>query len=623
MLTGLDADQRAAVTAPVGVVVVRAGAGSGKTTVLTRRMAWRAAMGSVDLDRALAITFTRQASTEMRTRLAAFDLDGRPMIGTFHAVARRLLLQRLADTRRPAPVIAQNRSSIMSACMGEDARRGGVSDMLALVDWSHAHMLTPREAAARAEAEGRRLPCASSRFVAVLEEYDRAKRKRGVVDLNDFLIHVLAEASRDTRFVRSIRFQFAHVSVDEAQDMNPLQYEFLRLIVGDTPDLFLVGDPNQAIYAFNGANRALFDELPGIASGAHVVSLPSNYRCTPDIVDFAVAALARDDQQAVSASVRPSGASVELVRCDDESVELQSISRVIDRARSEGRDWNDIAVLVRVNSQADGVRAHLESRGVPVRTNLAGGAWGRAVAAATELTSREALVTWSSDILDSGEYEPDEIDHVVASHVRDYLDANRSGMVDGRGFGSWLATSADVAESIGVDVLTFHSAKGREWPVVVVAGAERGLLPHRGARGVEAKHEEARLAYVAFTRAADRLVVTWTDRRNGRATGPSHLLPWLTTKPPVRHEPPEEFRALARRNIRPTDDAGTALDQWRRRQARTARIDPDGVLSRRQIVQLLRARPRSADEIAEIIDPVFARRFASDLIGILNPPSEG
>lgn len=618
VLTGLDPDQRSAVTAPVGVVVVRAGAGSGKTTVLTRRMAWRAATGTADIDRSLAITFTRQAATEMRTRLASFDLDGRPTIGTFHAVARRLLLQRLADTGRPAPVIAQNRSSIMSACMGDDARRGGVTDLLTLVDWSHANMLAPKDAAERAESAGRRLPFTAAKLTGILEEYERAKRKRGVVDLNDFLSLTLAEAERDRRFVESIRFQFQHVSVDEAQDMNLLQYEFLRLIVGKQPDLFLVGDPNQAIYAFNGANRSLFDELPAIGAGAFVVSLPANYRCTPDIVDFAVASLAKDDQLAASESRRASGTPVRLERCADEGVELQTIARWIDRARAEGRDWNDVAVLVRVNSQADSVRAHLESVNVPVRTNLAGGAWGRAVSAATELTNRDALATWSSDILDSGEYGPDEVDHQVARLVREYLDAHRSGVVDGRGFGSWLATSADVAETRGVDVLTFHSAKGREWPVVVVAGAERGLLPHRGARGAEAKHEEARLAYVAFTRAADQLIVTWTDMRNGRSTGPSTLLPWLAAREAVRHEPPEEFRRIVRRGPAP-DGVAIALDEWRRRHARLARIEADGVLSRRHMTALLRARPTTAEEIAGIIDPVFSRRFADELIGILNP----
>ena len=117
VLAGLDADQKSAVTAPVGIVVVRAGAGSGKTTVLTRRIAWRALSGTADIERTLAITFTRQAATEMRTRLSSFDLDGRPTIGTFHAIARKLMLQFLEDKGRRAPLIINNRISLLSQCM--------------------------------------------------------------------------------------------------------------------------------------------------------------------------------------------------------------------------------------------------------------------------------------------------------------------------------------------------------------------------------------------------------------------------------------------------------------------------------------------------------------------------
>lgn len=615
-LAGLDADQRAAVTAPTGVVVVRAGAGSGKTTVLTRRMAWRASTGSADAERMLAITFTRQAATEMRSRLARFDLDGSPVIGTFHAVARRLMHQRLTDTGRPIPVIASNRSSIMSACMGEDVRRTGTTDMLALVDWAQSHALGPDEAVSRATREGRNIPVPAERAVRLLGEFERAKKKRGVVDLNDLLLFVLAEAERDPRFVESIRFQHRHISVDEAQDMNRLQYGFLRLLMGKEPDAFLVGDPNQAIYGFNGADRSLFDELPGVPGGVHVVSLPSNYRCTPDIVEFAVSALGTDGQTADSRSVREPGVPVRLERCKDGDDELDRVWRAIDRARGSGLEWGQIAVLVRVNALADAVRSHLESRRVPVRTALSGGAWSRAIATAAELTGRRELATWSADILDSGEYDKDEPEWRVAMLVREYLDANRAITVDGRGFSSWVATSAEVAETPGVEVLTFHSAKGRQWPVVVVAGAERGMLPHRGARSAEQRHEEARLAYVAFTRAADELVVCWTDQRKGRRTGPSPLLPHLTPKAPARAPMPEEIRARARGAV-VADPVASALEEWRVRRARRARIAPEGVLSARQCKQLLARRPASAAEIAEIVDPAFARRYAEELVAIL------
>lgn len=622
VLRGLDPDQREAVTAPAGVVVVRAGAGSGKTTVLTRRMAWRALAEGADPDRMLAITFTRQAATEMRIRLHRFDLGGLPTVGTFHAVGRRILLDRHADTRRRPPVIATNRSSLMSTALGDDARRSGlVHDVLSTYDWVRSQLLTGPDIAIAARTAGRTLPLPEERLAVVIEAYEGLKRRRGVLDLNDYLSFAVEEARREPRFIESIRFRFRHVSVDEAQDMNPLQWAFLRTVTGDSPDLFLVGDPHQAIYGFNGADSTLFSELAEHVHGARIVSLPSNYRCTPDIVGFAVSSLARDGQEADAESRRPAGEPVRLERCPDEHAEAARIVSAILEARAEGRRWDEVAVLTRVNSLADSMRSILERAGIPVRTRFGGADWSRAVSTAVSLTGRDELMTWSCDILDSGEYDSREMDHIVATQVRAYLDAHRSGSVDGRGFSTWLATSADVRSAEGVDVLTFHAAKGREWPVVVVAGAEKGLLPHRSARGPAARAEEARLAYVAFTRAADRLVVCWTDSRDGRRSGPSPLLPALETRAPARDAPSEEFRRLVPRR-HANDPVADALVGWRESRARAARTVPEAVMTDRQISLLLAARPCDDDTIVSILGPVFARRFGADLLAVLSSPAD-
>ena len=621
VVRGLDPDQREAVTAPAGLIVVRAGAGSGKTTVLTRRIAWRVLADEADPVRMLAITFTRQAATEMRTRLHRFDLGGSPVVGTFHAVGRRILHERCEDQGRRPPLIATNRSSIMSAALGDDARRGGlVPDLLSLHDWGSSMFLDARATAAAARDAGRSVTLPEKRLTEVLDAYTTLKRRRGVVDLNDYLSLVVDEARRDPRFVESVRFRFRHLSVDEAQDMNPLQWEFLRTLAGDDPDLFLVGDPNQAIYGFNGSDSGLLADLPGLDGGARIIALPSNYRCTPEIVGFAVGALSRDGQTAEAASRRAPGDPVRLERCADGAAEAARIVAAVNEAVAEGRRWEEIAVLVRVNAFADVVRSVLERAGIPVRTRIGGADWSRAVSVAVALTGRDELTTWSCDILDSGEYDPREMDHVVASQVRAYLDAHRSGSVDGRGFSTWLATSGDVREAEGVDVLTFHAAKGREWPVVVVVGAEKGMLPHRSARGPVARAEEARLAYVAFTRAADRLVVCWTDSRDGRRTGPSPLLPALSTADPVRDAPGEDFRRLVPRTA-PVDPVAGALNEWRENRARSSRTLPDAVLTDRQMASLLAAHPLDADVLERILGPVFARRFGGELLPILARPA--
>ncbi len=617
VLAGLDNDQREAVTSPVGVVVVRAGAGSGKTTVLTRRIAWRVLSETAELDRTLAITFTRQAATEMRARLAPFDLVGRPLIGTFHAVARRLMLQNLEDRNKRAPVIINNRSSLMSTVMGDDARRGGVTDVLNAIDWAHARMLSPSNAVAAMKDAGYNIPITGTRFAEVFHAYESAKKKRGVIDLNDFMTAVITEARHEPRFAESIRFQFRHISVDEAQDMNPLQYEFLRVLLPESPDVFLVGDPNQAIYGFNGADKTLFDSLPGITRGARVISLPSNYRCTPEIVEMAVSALAKDGQVANAESRRTSGVAVNLQRCATEAVELRTIIKLVQAAHGSNHGWNNIAVLVRLNAIGETIREALAAADIPVRSHRRGGDWGRAVATVSSLTNRESLQTWAADVLDTGEYSPSDADYSVAQLVRQFLDAQRSGSVDGRMFSSWLVTSADIEESDGVDVLTLHAAKGREWTFVVVAGMEKGMLPHRSARSIHAKSEEARLAYVALTRAADELAITWTDHRSGKPTGPSPFLSKLKTTEPEYVGPPPTLRKIARERT-VLDPLESALEQWRLRHARAAKISPEGVLTTRQLKALVIEKPDNEQDIARITDLVFARRHAADLIQLIN-----
>lgn len=615
VLVGLDADQRSAITAPTGIIVVRAGAGSGKTTVLTRRIAWRALSDTADINRTLAITFTRQAATEMRARLSQFDLDGRPTIGTFHAIARRLMMQHFQDKGKTAPVIINNRTSVLSVSMGADARKGGLQDILGAIDWAHGHMCSPQQSVEKMTRAGLTIPLGPDRFIEVFEAYEKTKKKRGVVDLNDFLTFVVHEARRDQRYIESVNFQFKHLSVDEAQDMNPLQYEFLKVLSGSKPDLFLVGDPNQAIYGFNGADKTLFDELPGIGSPSQVISLPSNYRCSPEIVTFAVDTLTGQGQPTEAFSRRPSGTPVDLRRFPTEVQELQHIVRTVSMEQST-ESLNAIAVLCRTNVVAEKIRTALIDAGLPVRSARRGGEWARAVATATDLTGRESLSTWAADVLDFGEYTKQESDFQVAQLVRQFLDDNRTGSVDGRSFGSWLATSADVTESDGVEVLTFHAAKGREWPHVIVAACEKGLLPHRSARGASARAEEARLAYVAFTRAAHRLTVTWTDHRESRSSGPSPFLPSLTTATPIFSPPTAEFRER-RKSVTVKNPIEEAMHAWRTSKARNMRVDPDTVLSPRQLLALARSMPQNLSEVEEITDPVFAHRYGQEILSII------
>jgi DNA helicase-2/ATP-dependent DNA helicase PcrA len=631
VLEGLDDDQRAAVTADAGLVVVRAGAGSGKTTVLTRRIAWRVLSGTASPEHTLAITFTRQAATEMRTRIRRIGIDGTPSVHTFHALGLRLLSDIADDSGRPRPVVTTGHAALLATAAGDDVRRTDLAALWTAVEWAAVRLLDPAAADEALRVAGLSRTVSPAVFAAVVQRYGEIKRRRGVVDTNDLISGVLREAARDPRVGASLRRRFRHLSVDEAQDMNPLQYALLRLLAGDSPDLFLVGDPNQAIYGFNGADYTLFDDLPGLP-GATVVSLPSNYRCSPEVVDSAVKLMRNASQTVEARSVRPPGREVQWIGCNDEDDEAARIVRVISDMRARCGTWNLLAVLVRTNAQAEPLRTALERSGVPVRSSRRGPEWALALADAVALPGREAMAVWSHDVLDGaatavaadaqddGFEEPGADPRVeIAALMRTYLDDNRGKGVDGRSFGSWLTTSFDRADVDGVEVMTFHSAKGRQWWGVVVAGAEEGLLPHSSARSRQQRAEEARLGYVAFTRAADELVVTWASERKGKPRRRSPLLPVSATVVTTQHGPGDDVRRIAG-NAPQVDPLVAGLRTWRDSVARRTRLDPAGILTDAQIERIVAERPTTDDELAAITDRSFAARHGAALLGLVNPP---
>ena len=621
-LEGLDNDQRAAVTADPGLVVVRAGAGSGKTTVLTRRIAWRVLSGTASPEHTLAITFTRQAANEMRTRIRRMGIDGMPSVHTFHALGLRVLSDIADDNGRPRPTVTTGHATLLATAAGDDVRRVDLPALWTAFEWAAVRLLDASDADEALRVAGLSRTVSAATFAAVLQRYGDLKRRRGVVDTNDLISGVLREATRDPRIGASLRRRFRHVSVDEAQDMNPLQYAFLKLLAGDTPDLFLVGDPNQAIYGFNGADNTLFDDLPGL-SGATVVSLPSNYRCTPQVVDSAVRLMRNASQTVEARSVRPTGREVQWIGCGDEDDEAVRIVSVISDMRARCGTWNLLAVLVRTNAQTEPLRAALERAGIPVRSSRRGPEWALALADAVALPGREAMAVWSHDVLDGandslpGDAPDPRVE--IASLMRTFLDDNRGKGVDGRSFGSWLTTSFDRADVEGVEVMTFHSAKGRQWWGVVVAGAEEGLLPHSSARSRQQRAEEARLGYVAFTRAADELVVTWAAERKGKTRRRSPLLPVSATVVTSQEGPGDDVRRLSE-NAPRVHPLVSRLRSWRESVARRTRLDPAGILTDAQIEQIVAGLPATVDELAAITDRSFAARHGASVLALVNPP---
>ncbi|MEY2995435.1 MAG: ATP-dependent helicase [Actinomycetota bacterium] len=623
VLAGLDDVQARAVTSPAPLLAIVAGAGSGKTSVLTRRVAYRALRGDTDARHSVVLTFTRQAAYELKRRLKGFGLDEPPTAGTFHAVCLALLRQKWDDEGRRHPTVVSDRTRLVAEVLGE-SRRGRLHDLVAEIDWARARRLAPDEISKAAKAAGR--PTAGRDLAKVMADVAGLKRKRGIVDLDD-LLELVVSSLDDPAFAAATRWRFRHFYVDEAQDLNPLQHAVLSTLLGDRTDLTLVGDPAQAIYGFNGSDPRFLAEVERYFPGVEIVRLDTNYRCTPEIVATGLHILSDDPSPTPPlVSSRPSGIAPTSFVFDDEEAEAAGVAQLVAEAKPAFARWRDMAVLARTNAQLALVHEALKAVGVPsILSGVAADPVQQAVRAAGEQTSRARLAMWSHDARQPDADLDDsaiEARRRVADAVDEFL---ADGGRDGLGFMAWVRTNrpfqADRAED-GVELLTFHAAKGREWFGVTLIGCEIGLVPHSSARTPDALAEEARLAYVAVTRASDRLLLTSARSRRGKDTRPSSFLAHLPTAPPPA-PPSADFLDGQRRRRESVDSTGDALldalVDWRSRTARVSGVAPTLICSDRALADIASRRPTNVDELAAVpgVGAVMARRVGDRVLELI------
>ena len=299
LLADLDPAQREAVTTDAAPLAVLAGAGAGKTRVLTRRIAWQARTGAIDAEHVLAVTFTRKAAGELTSRLAALGVGGGVTAGTIHSIALAQLRRRCArgrahPARRARPQGADPHAPRRRARRGgpRRGRRARLRDRVGEGAARDARRLRRRghPLITRAVASGRR----GRRPVRALRAREEvaAGSSTSTTSSGD----APTSSPDDTAFAASQRWRFRHLFVDEFQDVSPAQLRLLRGWLGDRPDLCVVGDPDQAIYAFAGAESGILTRFGHQFRGGHVVTLDRNYRSTPQIVGAAEALLADADR---------------------------------------------------------------------------------------------------------------------------------------------------------------------------------------------------------------------------------------------------------------------------------------------------------------------------------------
>lgn len=588
MLHGLDAEQCEAVTTAAAPLAIIAAAGSGKTTVLTRRIAYRVAHGTAMPQHVLALTFTRDAAAELKRRLRRLDIREPIEAGTFHGVALRLLRDRALAANQAPPQVANDRLRLAREVISELKLQVEAYGALADLDWAKARLVPPDRYEGAVRISRRRSALPPARFADFVAAYERLKRRRGVVDFDDLLTHTLEALRTDRGWADGVHWRYRHFFVDEVQDLNPLQHAVLEALRAGRPDLCLVGDPRQAIYGWNGADPSTLAEVEVGYPGVTVVSLTSNYRCSPQVVRAGAAALAASGQRDDTESRQPGAATVTVQQFDDDVAEAEAIARHL-RGLLHHHRGSELAVLARTNEQLTLLQRTLTTFGIDTERSAGRSPLEVALRGAYRCTSREQLAIW----VDTTFVEGDELLRRVAEEADRYLSSGEPGS-----FRAWVELRDPFDDLDPTDdrdavaLLTFHAAKGREWWGVVVSGAEDGLVPHSSSSSPAQLAEEARLFYVAITRAAQHLLITHCAQRQRKAAAPSRWLQAVTDSTagdvPVA-PPPRPVRAA---------DPLVPYREWRAAIARVSGQSEQAVCTDRVLRSLADAPPANTDELA-------------------------
>jgi DNA helicase-2/ATP-dependent DNA helicase PcrA len=368
ILSSLNPDQLAAVTAPASALVL-AGAGSGKTRVLTTRIAWLIQTNQVSPMGLMAVTFTNKAAKEMLTRLTSMlPINTRGMwVGTFHGLCNRLLRTHHREAGLPQLFTILDSSDQLSAVkrvlrgLNVDTEKYDPRKVQSFINQN-------KEAGLRADKVEAWDPF-SRHLVEYYAEYDRQLNREGAVDFAELMLRAFELLSRNALLREHYQERFRHILVDEFQDTSRLQYLWLKLLKGEDSALFAVGDDDQSIYAFRGANVGNMRQLMDDLHIAEPIKLTRNYRSVSVILDAANAVISRNEDR-LGKDLWTDVGKGELIRhfqAADDNAEARFLVEEIQQRRREGDAYIDQAVLYRSNAQSRSIEHALFTAGIPYR----------------------------------------------------------------------------------------------------------------------------------------------------------------------------------------------------------------------------------------------------------------
>ena len=607
-LDGLNPEQRRAAEAVRGPVCILAGAGTGKTTTITRRIAQQVASGAFDPEQIMAVTFTDRAGGELRARLAALGVT-RVRAGTFHSAALRQLRHFAPDELgRILPSKALLLRQIANRLRAPYKFRPA-GDLAAEIEWAKNRRIGPDRYLD--VAEDREPPIPADLMARVYRDYERRKEAEALLDFEDLLERAARLYESDERAAATFRAQYRAFTGDEYQDVNLLQQTLLELWLGDGDDLCVVGDDYQSIYAFTGAGPEHLLGLPARFPHATVVRLEENYRSTPEVLSLANRLVPRlGGAEKVLRPTRPAGEEPVVVPYPSPAAEVGAI---VDAIRAADVPLEEIAILARTNARLTDFEEALHEAGIPFQgSSLLDRDAARRLARRLERSDRDARDAVRAVALEAGWLEalPDKLGE--RELVRQ-TDLARLVALAAAFDGPAAAFVADLRRRFdpggegarGVNLLTLHKAKGLEFDTVFIPRLEEKELPSRQARTPDEIDEERRLLYVGITRAKRTLSLTWSGRRSRFLLELGHLPGAVDVPTVARHWTP----------------AGTRLRAWRLERARKDGVPPYVIFHDTVLHAIADAQPKSRGELSQIagVGPAKLDRYGDALLALFAP----
>jgi DNA helicase-2/ATP-dependent DNA helicase PcrA len=537
ILDALDDDQRAVALATRGPVCVIAGAGTGKTRAITHRIAYAAAIGTMDPQKILALTFTARAAGEMRARLRTL---GVPTVAarTIHSAAlKQLLFFWPTVFGGRTPDLITSKGSFIS----EAVRRAGLTSEIAVhnrelmrdiateIEWAKVSQVAPEDFVNEISQRLTKPRFNPEQLVQLYTAYESIKKQELAIDFEDVLLLTAAmlEEERDVR--ERVQDQYRYFTVDEYQDISPVQQRLINAWLGTRTDICVVGDPAQTIYSFAGATPVFLNTFTQRFPDAQVIRLSTGYRSTPEITFAANSILRVGSMGQELTAFNDHGSKPSVQGFKDEYAEISGVLQEITGLLTAGIQPQEIAILARTNAQLSAFERAMNKSGIPYQVRNTERFFERTDVREFLKQVRQASVipvegsSWIDELRTIAQpfLTGESIDGIAALlHLGRELDENPAFAP--KTLRGYLREVEDRVQQNNpptmpvITLATLHAAKGLEWERVYLIGASEGILPLASGGSSAANNltdaviaEERRLFYVGMTRAKADLHITY------------------------------------------------------------------------------------------------------------------